>query len=295
MILLHHPTPQPPYETPLNISLDILHELFGRELIEDLLIKISQIPEEEGDLLTFPSWFPGPLDNPILSDIYIDEPPSKGFDTDYDNHDDRGDILVLGSYTPMHSPGIITFYKDNIARYSAGLIRMLHQSGYSLRPEMVFFVIHFVVDDIMNHETFHYYSDYKRRITGASFDHNKEEGLAVAYSYEVKKRRWLFNRINSRLSYHQKSQFDFLRSPFGRKVYGQIRRFLMKEHYKFYSLPGYRDWPSYIGYRNWEDHSYEYLKNGLLDTLKSNGVCVDEIYKEVGLFCSSGAAIVVSN
>jgi hypothetical protein len=288
MILLHHPTPQ-------DISIDILHELFGWELIKDLLIKIPQIPEEEGDLMTFPQWFPDHLDNPILSDIYINEPPSKGFDTDYDNHGDRGDILVLGSYTPMQSPGIIAFYKNNIARYSAGLIRMIHQSGYSLRPEMAFFVIHFVVDDIMNHETFHYYSDYKRRITGAPFDHNKEEGLAVAYSYEVKKRLWPIMRFNSGFSYHHESRFEFLRSPYGRKVYGQINRILMKEHYKFYSLPGYRDWPSYTGFRNWNNHAYEYLKNGLLDTLKSNGVCVDEIFKEVRLFCSSGAAIVVTN
>jgi len=281
--------------TPFNISLDILFDLFGREFIEDLLIKIPKIPEEEGDLMTFPNWFPGLLDNPILSDIYIDEPPSKGFETDYDNHGDRGDILVLGSYTPMQSPGIITFYKNNIARYSAGLIRMLHQSGYSLRPEMAFFVIHFVVDDIMNHEIFHYYSDYKRRITGASFDHNKEEGLAVAYSYEVKKRYRPFNRFNSRFSYYHESQFDFLLSPYSKKEYGQIRSVLMKKHFKFYTLPGYRDWQLYKGYFDWDIHAYEYLKNDLLDTLKSNGVCVDEIYKEVGLFCSSGAAIVVSN
>ena len=50
MILLHHPTPQ-------DISIDILHELFGWELIKDLLIKIPQIPEEEGDLMTFLNGF----------------------------------------------------------------------------------------------------------------------------------------------------------------------------------------------------------------------------------------------
>ena len=147
----------------------------------------------------------------------------------------------------------------------------------------------------MNHETFHYYCDYKRKLTSAHYDHDKEEAYAVAHSYQ-EMNEWhtfyhafmhgsLYNNFFSNY-FHNGPQVEICK-----RRANAIFHFLQKEHYKGFTLPGYRDWPLYKARTSYETHYFDYIKNTLLEDLLQNGVPVNDVYWEISHVKNKGAII----
>jgi hypothetical protein len=269
-----------------QIAIEIFNDLFN----EDQRNEISNQPlREVGGVYqpNFPEDFPNEIDNPSISDLYGNP--------DLSNTEKTDDIIILGSYTPMNSPGVITFYRSNIKKYSGSLIRKLVNSGISLGLDTALFTIYFVVEDIMNHESFHYYCDYKRKLTSAHYDHDKEEAFAVAHSYQEMNDWHTFYHAFM----HGSPYNDFFSNYFhnGPQVHICKRRmeaifnFLQKEYYKGFTLPGYRDWHLYKARTSYATHYFDYLKNTLLEDLLKNGLPVNDIYWEISHLKNKGALI----
>lgn len=268
-----------------QITIEIFNDIFNEKQRNDLYNQ--PLINVEESLPNYPEDFPIEIDNPIISD-------------EYGNHnlpetDINGETIVLGSYTPMNSPGVITFYRNNIKKYSGSLIRKVVNSGISLGIDTALFTIYFVVEDIMNHESFHYYCDYKRKLTSAQYDHDKEEAFAVAHSYQQMNDWHTFYHAFM----HGSPYNDFFSNYFhnGQNIKQNIIRmnaifdYIIKEHYKGYTLPGYRDWHLYKGRDSYETHYFNYLKNNVLENLLKNGVPVNDIQWEINHLENKGAII----
>jgi hypothetical protein len=269
-----------------QITIEIFNDIFNEEqrieLTNQPLIDVG-----ENHQPNFPENFPDEIDNPIISDGYGKQ--------DLPKEDTKDEAIILGSYTPMNSPGVITFYRNNIKKYSGSLIRKVVNSGISFGLDTALFTIYFVVEDIMKHESFHYYCDYKRQLTLASYDHDKEEAFAVAHSYQEMHDWHTFYH-----AFMHGSEYNaFFRNYFhnGPNVHlcknrmVAIFEFLRKEHYKGFTLPGYKDWHLYKKRESYETHYFDYLKNSKLDALLKNGVPVSDISWEIRHLENKGANI----
>lgn len=270
----------------IQITIEIFNEIFNEqqrnELSKQPLADVEEIHQPN-----FPKDFPKEIINPIISDRYDDYNLPK--------EDANDNSIILGSYTPMNSPGVITFYKENIKKYSGSLIRKVVNSGISLGLDTALFTIYFVVEDIMNHESFHYYCDYKRKLTLAQYDHDKEEAFAVAHSYQ-KKHYWrtTYNNFMLESPYNKFFSNYFHNGPnvqICKNRSKAIFNFLREEHYKGFTLPGYRDWHLYKERVSYETHYFNYIKNQLLDDLLKNGVPVNDIKWEISHLENKGAKI----
>ncbi len=146
----------------------------------------------------------------------------------------------LGSYTPMRSPGIITLNIARLTHFYSWIFAELKKDGLKFNPllleEMVF-------NKTLNHELFHYFSDYVSQISGNSIIHNTEEALAVACSY---------------LAFENKYRY----------YYGHMAGW----HYCFlkvafaYTRPGYKDYVNYISRNAFYSAIIDYKgRNGILD------------------------------
>jgi len=152
-----------------QIAIEIFNALFNEEQrnelsncqLTDVVENCHSTEDVENRQPSFPENFPGEINNPVLSDGYGEHVIQA--------EEVKGTPIILGEYTPMNSPGVITFYKENIKKYSGSLMRKVVNSGVSLGLDTVLFTIYFVVEDIMKHESFHYYCDYKRRLTLAQY------------------------------------------------------------------------------------------------------------------------------
>jgi len=142
----------------------------------------------------------------------------------------------------------------------------------------------------MNHESFHYYCDYKRHLTGAKFDRNTEEAFAVAHAYQEAP-VGLSGLRHHHNSYFRKYYYNKRNYQLSVKRLDAIINFVIKEHYKGYTAPGYRDWHLYTGRNSYETHFYDYLKNSKLDSLLKNNVPVNDISGEILLLGNRGADI----
>jgi hypothetical protein len=85
-----------------QIAIEIFNDLFN----EEERIGLSNQPLAdvgENHQSIFPDNFPDEINNPVLSDNYGHEdlPEKNANDTS----------IILGSYTPMNSPSVITFYR----------------------------------------------------------------------------------------------------------------------------------------------------------------------------------------
>lgn len=269
-----------------QIAVEIFNDLFNEEQRNELS---NQPISEVGDVYepNFPEDFPNEIDNPTISDIFDR--------TDLPQTETTNDVIILGSYTPMNSPGVITFFRKNIKNYSGSLIRKVVNSGISMGLDTALFTIYFVVEDIMNHESFHYYCDYKRKLTSAHYDHDKEEAFAVAHSYQEMNDWHTFYHAFM----HGSPYNDFFSNYFHNGPQVQIckRRmkaifnFVQKEYYKGFTLPGYRDWHLYKERKCYKTHYFDYLKNTLLEDLLKNGVPVNDVYWEISHLKNKGAII----
>ena len=119
-----------------QITIEIFNDIFNEEqrieLTNQPLIDVG-----ENHQPNFPENFPDEIDNPIISDGYGKQ--------DLPKEDTKDEAIILGSYTPMNSPGVITFYRNNIKKYSGSLIRKVVNSGISFGLDTALFTIYFVV------------------------------------------------------------------------------------------------------------------------------------------------------
>ena len=130
---------------------------------------------------------------------------------------------ILGLYTPMSSPGIISLNLHNLSSFFWSLALGIYKKGYFMERQDFEKLSHMVVLKTYTHEQFHHFCNVCRYMFGGSFDKMKEEALAVAWSYlqvNVAKTAWASKeaRLASPLYYE-----------------------MMKAMYQ-YKSPGYRDW-----------------------------------------------------
>lgn len=273
---------------PMRIS-EIVMEVINRLVSEEELRRLAELGNEEGEKreIPIPDNFPKEIENPIIGDLYNDQ-----------LNDDGNNILILGSYTPMKSPGVITFYMDAITKYTGSLIKKIVKSGYPYNFESIILISYLVVKDITLHESFHYYCDYKRSITLSKYDRDKEEALAVAHSYNMIRRQFgilgytnsLANEFRLILRNYEKRFNIRHRYSLGIREYTEVFK---EKHYKSFTLKGYRDWHKYINRNSYETDFYEYIKDSQLDKLLSNGVPVNDIRGELMIIGHRGTKIVV--
>ncbi len=95
-----------------------------------------------------------------------------------------GHQILLGSYTPMHSPGIVALYEHNMRNFfwraanevlSANRNIFITVSNLKHSAELVVYKVWW-------HELFHFCCDVFRQLFGSKYDSMTEEALAVAYS-----------------------------------------------------------------------------------------------------------------
>ena len=96
-----------------QITIEIFNDIFNEEQRIDLTNQ-PLIDVGENHQPNFPENFPDEIDNPIISDGYGKQ--------DLPKEDTKDEAIILGSYTPMNSTGVITFYRNNIKKYSGTLL-----------------------------------------------------------------------------------------------------------------------------------------------------------------------------
>jgi hypothetical protein len=147
----------------------------------------------------------------------------------------------------------------------------------------------------MQHESFHYYCDYKRKLTGAEYNHDKEEAFAVAHSYqEMDDWHTFYHAFMHGSEYNTFFSSYFHNGPNIQLCKNRMKaifEFLRIEHYKGFTLPGYKDWHLYKKRDSYETHYFDYLKNELLENLLKNGVPVNDIFWEIRHLKNEGAKI----
>jgi hypothetical protein len=150
------------------------------------------------------------------------------------------EVDYLGSYTPMSSPGIIKLNIVPLTHFYWWIFAELKKDGFKFSPllleEMVF-------NKTLNHELFHYFSDYVSYITSRSKIHNTEEALAVACSYLA-----FENKYTYYYGHMAKWQYCFLKVAFA------------------YTSPGYKDYVNYISRNAFYQAIIDYKgQNGILN------------------------------
>jgi len=272
-----------------QIAIEIFKQMFNEELINKL---IKGLLDENGfnNQLAFPPNFPVEIENPVIIDGYGNH--------DIQEEENQEEVIILGSYTPMNSPGVITFYMDNIKKYSGSLIRKVVNSGISLGLDTALFTINFVIMNVMNHESFHYYCDYKRQLTKATFNRDKEEAFAVAHSYQ--ETDYSFNVFHKLMFDNEYAAFfnNYCNGPKGticRSRMKDIFDFLLEEHYRGFTSKGYRDWHLYKDRNSYKTHFFDYLKDSTLDRLLAKGVPVNKIRSEILDIKNEGTRIRLMN
>ncbi len=138
------------------------------------------------------------------------------------------DIVLLGTYTPMHSPGIVALYEHNMRNFLWGAVNEVLSANRNIFITVsdLKHIAELVVYKVWWHELFHFCCDVFRQLFGSKFDAMTEEALAVAYS----RLKMLELRASG------KSKISRIQPLFFSEM--------MKRIYS-YTSPGYRDWPRY--------------------------------------------------
>lgn len=210
------------------------------EMLVNKIISETQWPtreKESGDIY--------PVDDCFPEEIFHDAPDLEVFQyPEPDTMENRNDITevprsLLGSYTRMASPGIITLYADNIASYWKSLLRHTQRSYPFLYPREAERILRLIVQSVYEHERFHYLCDFARRVfKETSHDREHEEALAVAATWH-----WV-NKIKD--------------SPDFDNLHPKVRREIVRKRFQYRS-PGYRDWGNYSDRKIFHDATSEYL------------------------------------
>jgi len=278
-----------------DITIEIFNYIFTPEQIEEM-IQIDLSADE--NILKLPI------------DKYFEEQFNIGDTINVngnktDNIDQDG--IILASYKIMNipvlteplmesSPGIITFYSVAIELYITSMINCLNLAS-PVGLNTALYIHYFVMSDLLNHEGFHYYADFKRQLTGSKFDISIEEKLAVAHSHNqlylpFYKRVLNFNyfRIYNKFTIiNQTKNLHYKIRNQNRQLYD----FLMKEHFSSYQTAKYKNWQCYTNKNSYKTDFYDYLKNAKLDELLDLSIPVNNIAGEISLIGVEGATLVV--
>jgi len=151
-------------------------------------------------------------EEPLLStDFFVDAIELDEFrDREPDSFDEPHQLEVepralLGSYHHMHSPGVITLYRNNIEAYWRSLLSHAYKQFPFISRKDAERVLHLLAHSVYEHERFHYMCDFCRKLFGSSFDRWHEEALAVAREWHLLKAQQqngnsTFSRIHPTLS-----------------------------------------------------------------------------------------------
>lgn len=201
-----------------------------------------------------------------IKDLYGDE-----------NKENEADILILGSYKPISSPGVVTFYEKDILNCCKYLICKILTDGISVGFDTICFPVIFVVEDIWYHEYFHCYCDYKKYGTDG-FDRDIEEALAVAYSnlqiirdgpvFLPRTYRSLYLApIGALETYFWNNYQSINNNPYYKRAENIFNK-LKIEYYSLFNLPGYKDWPNYANKDFYNIHVIGYTKQLVNDIIR---------------------------
>ena len=144
-----------------------------------------------------------------------DNPPELEYDEE-----------VLGQYTPMSSPGIISLSIDKLRDHFIQQIQYLIIAGGSITFCDISNLANIYIRKTVYHEYFHHYTDIQRCLFGSYHSKDTEEALAVAWS-RMKIEQYTKNK-------------KYWKTPVNTPPYERFKRNIYN-----YCQPGYKDWKIY--------------------------------------------------
>lgn len=179
----------------------------------------------------------------------------------------ESEVDVLGSYTLMSSPGLITLNDKELRQFFWSLIFDANKITHlRFRTCDLVNLAYLVVSKTYTHEQFHYYCDVVRSMNGARYDHLTEEALAVAWSYyQIAKKMKSLNAEISKIPNPDDQN----------QLHSMYQRFIWSMYQ--YKQPGYRDWNLYVDKDTLFDGIAKYLSIGKRRYLITNGIYLDKL------------------
>lgn len=291
-----------PIDKHLELVINVFKSIFTEEEIRVL------VEEQMKDLKTFRSGIiklslerlPPELYKVTLVDDLMGPPSEPPIEPGLFDDTENYKKIILGSYLPMHSQGVITFYQKNIESYCGSLINIAMREGFHCNLANSLFSIFYLVETTWLHECFHYYCDYKRSFTKSLANRNLEEAFAVAHS------RLEINRSFPRFEFcftdiinifgNQQMTLDIEQRRSLRNYLSSLERSLQGRVFSDFRSPGYRDWIRYNRLSFYEMELYDYLKDNHLENLKANNfIPVNEFIRhEIYFLKDKGADLIIS-
>ena len=273
-----------------DATIEIFKNIFSPEQIEKMIqIDLS----ENEDILNLPidKYFEKQFN---IGDT-VNEPGNENAESDPNE-------IILASYTLMdfyagnNSPGIITFYQDDIKLYFTSMINYIN-SPTPIGLNLALYIHYFVMYDLLNHEGFHHYADFKRQLTDSKFDIRIEERLAVAHSYNQLSTPLIRRLFNFEYVY----VYDkFLNLSYNKQLFRKMRNqnkqlydFLLSEHFQSYYSSDYKNWQWCTNKNAYKTDFYNYFKSSKLDELLTFGIPVNKISEEIALIGIDGVQLEV--
>jgi len=180
---------------------------------------------------------------------FLEQPPDTHPEEiiDFDN--------LLGSYSPMRSPGRLVLYQENIRQFFWCLVRDVFKNNPNIWVSSADLknMADIIVRQTWWHEQFHFCCDVFRHLFASRFDSMTEEALAVAFS-----------RIKIR-----EARQDGRTST--AKIHPTFFTLLLERAFE-YSSPGYRDWPKYSDPETFSNKLADYSMMNQYMRLAYNGV-----------------------
>lgn len=188
-----------------------------------------------------------PAEELLPEGVFADAPDMEIFrhrlpDCGDESWENNEEIILLGRYQWMHSPGVITLYRRNIEACWHSLIKHAQKQFPFISREDAKRVLQLLVNAVYQHERFHYVCDFSRHLFNSPFDRLHEEALAVAHEWQ-----WL------------KSQ-DSGNTTYGR-IHPTLRRIVVAEMFNHQS-PGYCDWRLFAAQASFYNAVRDYLHPG---------------------------------
>lgn len=161
---------------------------------------------------------------------------------------------LLGLYVPMHSPGQLILFGNNLRRFFWSLV-LNHRHGLPyLTPLDLQGALDLVIRKTYQHELFHFNCDVLRQLFGSQYRRDHEESLAVAWSrQQIIGQRGVWNSKIGRMN-------------------GVLYMRLIDAAFAYRS-PGYRDWPQFADDSRFRPALMSYLADpNAQSRLEANGI-----------------------
>lgn len=231
------------------------------QLNKEIAAEINRLPEGElGEVI---------LDNELFVDIpefdVFLEPPNDVMTNAPENPDDYwvNDIRItypriLGLYIPMHSPGQVILFWQNLRSFYWSLIRAIrHRVPYMTKQDLNASWM-LVLMKTHEHELFHYNINVLQEIFGGAYTPKIEEALAVAWArMKIQGERAKWNTQIGRMN-------------------GLFYSLLMQRAFAYRSA-GYRDWVLYADDVRFKPVLLDYIAPKNYGRLQGNGVDMERL------------------